>query len=152
MAFFDPAGGTKLVELMPLLNYPPGTYSPSYSSRNYTYAFDSRPYLAALVILVVEAASGDAEMTVSIQSSAGPDFSTWSTVEKTGGGAASFAPVTSANDNQIYYAKLDLTKVQNACGIEVAQTATGGSRIRYGVYALLFPADTTLASEPQFTV
>ncbi len=152
MAYFDLAGATKVVELMPMLNYPPSTYSPSYSAPNFTYALDTRPYLGALIFVLVEAASGDAEMTVSIQSAGGPDFTSWSTVEKVGGGGASFAAINSSNDNQLYYAKVDLSKVQNAIGVEVVQTATGGARIRFGVYAVLFPKDTTDASDPQFTV
>lgn len=128
-----------------------GTRSPSYSSGTFTRSFDARPYMSCLIMLVVDAAGAGMTLDVDIQTSPGPDFSTWTTATKVGGGDASFTQVTPSNDNTVYYCSVDISKAQNAIGIE-ATVGGGLNRVRYGVYALLVPYDTSNSTDPQFRV
>jgi hypothetical protein len=153
MSYFDFAGATKVVQMVDSANYPPATYSPSLSpGAGDTLAVDVRDYLGALIIVNVGTASADSECTLRVQSASEPSFSSWSNLTKVGGGDAVFDAINSGNDNTFYFARIDLSKAQNALGVELEVTSGGSSRTQISVTAVLFPRDTSNASEPQFKV
>ena len=55
-------------------------------------------------------------------------------------------------DNAYYFCRIDLSKTQNAVGVQVVTSLTGVETCSLGITAILFPQDTTDADEPQFKV
>jgi len=151
-SYIDPASSAKVVEVAELLNYPPNTYSPSYSAPNFTRAIDVRLFTRALILVVVEAVGTGATLDIKLQQSAGDDFTTWTDTTKADGSAAAIPQFTPSNDNAIYTISIDLSRTQNALGIHAEVTSSGATRARFGVYAVLFPYDTTNATDPDMEV
>tara|TARA_Y100000310_G_scaffold336739_1_gene422124 strand:- start:32999 stop:33454 length:456 start_codon:yes stop_codon:yes gene_type:complete len=151
MSYVDPGASLKVIELVAVNNQAPGTVNPSYSSPTFTQAFDARPYMTAMIILVADVAGAGMNLDVTIQTSPEPDFTTWTDATKSGGGTAAFTTVTPSNDNDFFYATIDLSKAQNAVGVKTVVSG-GLNRVRNGIYAILFPYDTTNASVPQFEI
>jgi hypothetical protein len=143
----DPASNIQVIELLPMANYPAGTLSPSYSDPTFTRAFDSRPFMTALIVVVAEVATGDASAVLTLQASAEDTdrgvFNDFADLTTTTGSTAAFSAITTSNDNAVYYATVDMKKAQNALGAELVVTATGGNRARIGAYAVCFPYDTS---------
>lgn len=142
----DPISSLRMEELLAITFLPSSTgagtdYAPSYSAPNFTRAFDARPYAAAVVFVTVADVGANVTATVKLQKSDGPDFTTFTDIS---GGA--FTAITSANDDTVLAAKLDLTKHQNAVGIHINVAASSGTnRARIGCYAVLVPYDTSNA-------
>ena len=151
MSYIDPASSCKVITLFTIARAPALTYSPSYSAPTFTQSFDVRPYMRAMLILVVEECETGVTLDVQIQQSAGDAFDTWTASQTTAAADADFVQVTPSNDNQIYTCSVDLSKTQNALGIE-AVVASGGNRVTFGVYAILFPYDTSNATSPDMEI
>ena len=135
-----------------MLNMPAGTRSPSYSAPNFTYAVDVRLFTRALIVIVVDDLGTGATLDLTLKQAGGDAFSSWSTSTQTDGSAAAVPQFTPSNDNAIYTVSVNCSKTQNALGVEAVVTSTGTTRARFGVYAILFPYDTTNATEPDMEV
>lgn len=146
MTYLDPASGIQVIEVLPMINMPNGTLSPSYSAPTFTRAFDARPFMSALIVVVAEEFQGDASGVIVLQTTpeetAKGDFNDFQDATTTTGAKAQFDAITSANDNQCHYATVDFKRAQNALGVKLTVTSTGGSRGRVGVYAICFPYNT----------
>ena len=151
-SYIDPASSAKVVEIVGLSNKPANTYAPSYSAPNFTQAVDVRLFTRALIIVVVEGLGTGATLDIKLQQSAGDDFSSWTDTVKPDGSAAVIPQFDPTSDNTTYTISVDLSRTQNALGIHAVIASSGGTRARWGAYAVLFPYDTTNATEPDMEV
>jgi len=151
-SYIDPASSAKVIEIIPMLNMPAGTLSPSYSAPDFTYAVDVRLFTRALIVFVINGLGTGATLDLTLKQAAGDAFSAWSTSTQTDGSAAVVPQFTPSNDNAIYTVSVDCSKTQNALGVEAVVTSTGATRARFGAYAILFPYDTTNATSPDMEI
>ena len=145
MTYVDPASSIRVETLLPVTNLPgvlAGTeYPPSYSGGTFTQAFDCRPYSRAVVVVPVETIGANVDLDIKFQRASSDDFSTWTDIPD-----SAFTTLDPDSDNQAYVCTFDLTKHQNAIGINLIVTVKSGTaRARVGAYAILFPYDTTNA-------
>ena len=182
MSYFDFAGATKIVQLLESSTPADGTVEPSYTAGvcsdvayeneptcvaagedwtapYFTQSFDARPYIGALIVVDAGAFGANSDVTVTLKKSAEPAFSSWATFDDFEGDTAAFSKIVGGSpgagevaDNAYYFCRLDLSKTQNAVGIQVVTSLTGVETCKLGVLAVLFPQDTTDADEPQFKV
>lgn len=142
----DPVSNIRIEPLLDITFLPSSTgdgtdYEPSYSAGSFTRAFDARPYMAAIIVVPVADIGANVTATIKLQKADGPDFGTFTDIS---GGA--FTALTSANDETVVGAKIDLSKHQNAVGLHINVAASSGTnRARIGAYAILLPYDTTNA-------
>jgi hypothetical protein len=138
VSYIDPASSIRVEELLPIANRGNATYAPSYSAPTFTQGFDSRPYMRAMIVVAVETASSGVTLDIKLQKADSPSFSSYGDIT-----GAAFTQITPSNDNQTYMATVDLAKHQNSVGVHAVVTHGGANRVRFGVYAILFPYDTT---------
>jgi hypothetical protein len=137
MTYIDPASSIRVEQMFAMTNAPQGTYAPSYSAPTFTRSFDARSYMRAMIVVPVEVVGAGITLDLKLQKASSPDFATFTDIA-----GAAFTQIAPANDNQAYTATIDLSKHQNAIGIHA--TVTGATnRARWGVYAILFPYDTS---------
>lgn len=162
MSFFDFAGATKIVQLLESSTPADGTVEPSYAAGPpivFTQSFDARPYIGALIVVDAGTFGANSDVTITLKKSAEPAFSSWATFNDFEGDTAAFSKIVGGTpgagevaDNAYYFCRIDLSKTQNAVGVQVVTSLTGVETCSLGITAILFPQDTTDADEPQFKV
>lgn len=180
MSFFDVTSGVKVQEIFPMTNQTAATTlnprgglcsggtstgnevtktacdaaSGTWTPENFLYSLDVRAYMGGIFILTADEVGANCTLTVTMQKAVEPGFESYADLNKRDTETvAAFTDITAANDNQIYYCKVDFSQAQNSVGIKaVTVNSSGTNRARWGLTAVLFPIDTSNDSTPQFEI